>query len=98
MGSIDDSRFAGWRLRIYLALLATCAVSNCAFGVEALPKGPSIAKVRIGFENYYKLGFWTPVRVELAGIDDDNAKRFHLDVTAADSDGVSTTVSTRYRN
>jgi hypothetical protein len=56
-------------------------------------RGPVIARIEIGFKNHYKLGFWTPVLVEVAGGDREQDNDLRIKVTAFDSDGVPTTAS-----
>jgi len=57
---------------------------------KPLSEAPIILDVRLGFDEVYKLGCWTPVEVDLMG----GTKSFtgHLELTVPDSDGVPTTV------
>ena len=92
--------------RIALWLMAV-AVTSCppprVLAAETVGAGPKITGARIGFaakvpissgfvaKQYYKLGFWTPVRVEVAGA--DVATNLSVEVIASDSDGVPTTAA-----
>lgn len=81
--------------RFALLLLAAFVASQSlprASATLASNAHPKIAGARIGFKNHYKLGFWTPVLVDLVGMDETGPLR--VDVTVADSDGVATTAST----
>lgn len=51
---------------------------------------PSVA-VRVGIDNHYKVGHWTPVKVVARGLETTNAPR--LEVVVTDSDGVETTAA-----
>lgn len=88
-------------------MLQAAAVANllvsCTLATDAADVRPKIASARIGFttqavvdsapiaRNFYKLGFWTPVRIEVSGAETSSA--LSVEVTVADSDGVPTTAA-----
>ncbi|MCA9646226.1 MAG: hypothetical protein KC492_36295, partial [Myxococcales bacterium] len=53
----------------------------------------SITGCQVGFENRFKLGCWTPVRVSVEGLESAESPR--LEVIAADGEGSPAAVSTR---
>src|SRR4029079_6629355 len=81
--------------RSLLSLIALARVfACCSSGIaEETSAGPTIARVEVGFKNYYKLGFWTPVLVDVSGAAGGDARDLRVSVTASDSDGVPTTAS-----
>jgi hypothetical protein len=54
-----------------------------------------ITAARVGLENHYKLGCWTPVIVEVAAPDASKLAQLRVEVTTADSDGVATTANAK---
>jgi len=76
----------------FFALLADCRISHRLEAAEAKNSTPKIVTARVGLNNHYKLGFWTPIRVEIAGA--ESATDLTVEVTVADSDGVPTTAAT----
>jgi hypothetical protein len=50
----------------------------------------SIDRVQLGFDGAYKLGYWTPLAVQVSGLPD--SKNLSLEVVVPDSDGVPTRV------
>lgn len=50
-----------------------------------------IGRVELGFKNHFKVGSWTPVRIQADGSPMGDKQR--VDVTVGDSDGVPTTAS-----
>src|SRR5436305_10511404 len=78
-----------------LLVVAAVAAYHCSSQVVAQEtlRGPAITRIEVGFKNHYKLGFWTPVLVEVAGVDGEQDKDLRVCVTAFDSDGVPTMAS-----
>lgn len=70
-------------LVLVLATTIAPGESNCATGA-------TIAKCRIGFENHFKVGYWTPVFVEVAGAQAGDSLKIEL--STVDSDGVETVI------
>src|SRR3954465_2630732 len=71
-----------------MALVAVVAIFlNISFGADASGE-LKIARVELGFNNYFKVGCWTPVRIEVDGVQAGGKQR--LEVTVGDSDGVPT--------
>ncbi len=79
--------------RRLLPLVAVICVFQCcspAIADEAAA-GPTIARVVVGFKGCYKLGFWTPVFVDVTNAEGDHGSSLRVSVTVSDSDGVPTT-------
>ena len=51
---------------------------------------PRITECRIGFDGYYKVGYWTPIWVDVAGGVPGESLR--VEVTTQDNDGIDVTV------
>ena len=62
--------------------------SVCA--ADSSPR-PAIRQVEIGIKNHFKVGAWTPIRVETEGI--EGLERPRVEVSVADSDGVPTSAA-----
>ena len=87
-----------------LALFVACQVDQHLDTAESNNARPKIASARIGFttnavvettpvqRSFYKLGFWTPVRVDVSGA--GTSSTLSVEVTVVDSDGVPTTAVT----
>src|SRR5258707_8588791 len=71
-----------------VAVVAASVDSSIAADSAAEMK---IGRVELGFKNHFKVGCWTPVRVEVAGGQVGEKQR--VEVTVGDSDGVPTTAS-----
>ena len=54
-------------------------------GAAALPE---VKSIRVGFDNHYKLGCWTPVQVTLSGAAGDSGAEGAVEVQALDGDAV----------
>ncbi|MEX0936744.1 MAG: hypothetical protein WDZ59_02710 [Pirellulales bacterium] len=87
------------RLRVALALFAATLVLAFACGIAAAQETPSeqqrrttVEAVRLGFQNVYKVGYWTPVEVGLGG--GDTPYTGFLELTLPDGDGVQSSVIT----
>jgi hypothetical protein len=52
---------------------------------------PAIGRIEIGIKNHFKVGNWTPIRVEAVGV--EGLEKPHVEVIVADSDGVPTSAS-----
>ena len=55
------------------------------------PSLPQIADCRVGFDGQFKVGFWTPIWVTVAG--DVAGQPLHIVASTIDSDGIQTSVS-----
>jgi hypothetical protein len=66
-----------------------CGASALAAGQPE--EGPRIASCHVGFDDHFKVGFWTPIWVNVAGAPHD--AQLSIEVTTSDSDGVAMTVS-----
>jgi hypothetical protein len=77
--------------RVFFCLLALALVLHKSAGARAQStgEGPRIDAVQIGLANCYKVGHWTPIRVDASGI--ASLKEARFEVTVIDSDGVETT-------
>ncbi len=84
--AISNFKFA---IRCALAATLTLVVSSAAAQDAAKLQ---IAGVRLGFNNVYKLGCWTPIEVQLQG--GDAAYTGAIEVITRDPDGVPTSVFT----
>jgi hypothetical protein len=74
-----------------VALVAAVAASLDASFAAASTAAPKIGQIDVGLGNHFKVGFWTPIRVEVDGR--DSREKQQIEVTVADSDGVPTTAS-----
>ncbi len=83
-------KFAICNLLTFAATLVPAAAATAE-----QPGGPKILGVRVGFDDYYKAGLWTPVEVSLLGGDETLEGR--LSAIAPDGDGVPGRVTTRCR-
>jgi hypothetical protein len=70
---------------------ATCGTMTRA-AETAVGDGPRITDCRIGFDNRFKVGFWTPIFVDVSGAAGD--KQLALEATTCDNDGIATTTTT----
>ncbi|MEX2309279.1 MAG: hypothetical protein WD738_16890 [Pirellulales bacterium] len=74
-----------------LAVLATALVAVPVCGATKGNDHPRIVDCRVGFDGQFKVGFWTPIWVAVAG---DVARRpVRVEATTIDSDGVHVSVS-----
>jgi hypothetical protein len=77
------------------AILSGIAAIFCGAGTWAAETTtgdtPRIGDCRIGFADQFKVGFWTPIWVDVSGAPAD--AQLSIEVTTNDSDGVATTVS-----
>ncbi|HEX5470513.1 MAG TPA: hypothetical protein VFW73_01440 [Lacipirellulaceae bacterium] len=78
-----------------LAVFAAVGISAAALAAVESASGPTIRRVDIGIQNHFKVGSWTPVRVEVDGL--QGLREPRVEVTVADSDGVPTTASALLR-
>ncbi|WP_435010849.1 hypothetical protein P12x_002135 [Tundrisphaera lichenicola] len=83
----------GWKLRtraamaLALALVAISGTSSTALGAS---RAVEVENVRVGFQERYKVGTWTPVWIQLrGGLDGFNGI---LELVAQDEDGSPTTI------
>ena len=82
------------RFMLLLVAIMACQFVPRTLAAETAIAEPKIVAARIGLKNHYKVGFWTPVSVDVdytAGA--EAAKDLRVDVTVVDSDGVATTAS-----
>ena len=68
-------------------LILVAAVSCLAFA-ENTADLPEVKSIRLGFDNHYKLGCWTPVYMELSGALGDSGAAGRFDIEAPDGDDV----------
>jgi len=68
--------------------LLVCASVSLWF--NSASAAPSIDRIEIGFDGYYKLGYWTPLSIHISGL--SNRTDCSLQVIVPDSDGVPTRV------
>jgi hypothetical protein len=59
--------------------------------LTAAPVTPRIVEIRVGFDNHYKVGHWTPVRVAIEELGSLNEPT--IEVAVPDGDGVMTIAS-----
>jgi hypothetical protein len=79
-----------WR---HLVILLAAAISlglPAAQAMAADDSAPRIVDCRVGFADTYKVGYWTPIGVAVAG--DVAGKEIRIDVTTVDCDGVKATI------
>src|SRR5262245_39938287 len=74
------------------ALIAVVATGDGLIAAEA-NAGPRIGQVQLGIKNHFKVGFWTPVVVEVEGVGPGATER--IEVVVNDSDGVPTRASAK---
>jgi hypothetical protein len=74
-------------------LLARGAVASAMpeAGRQASGEGAKITGCRIGFDDHFKVGFWTPIWVDVS--DAPSASKLSIEVATCDSDGVATTTT-----
>src|SRR5207253_2806784 len=78
----------------WISLATLFAALSWATGVSAAPNtnaGAAITAIDVGMNGYFKVGCWTTIRVDTAGV--EGLKNPRVEVTVPDSDGVPTTVS-----
>src|SRR5262245_27842719 len=80
------------RMAFFVLAAVTLPIGFVGAAAGAASNAPRIVGCRIGFDGKYKVGFWTPMWVAVAG--DVAKKAFTVEVMTRDSDGVATTVST----
>ena len=72
-----------------LSLLASILLTTAQpFSVAGEDGGPRIDSIRVGFGGRYKVGYWTPVWIKLAG--GQRSLNAHVEVSTPDGDGVPT--------
>src|SRR3954453_22724832 len=71
-------------------IAAVAALLNSSFAADSTA-AVKIRRVDLGFKNHFKVGSWTPIRIQT----DDAAtgEKEQVEVTVPDSDGVPTTAS-----
>ena len=86
--SIDQTarRSNRWRNSRVLSVLARAVAADAK-----AEDGPKIAGCHIGFGDQFKVGYWTPIWVDVAGA--PRVGELSIEITTNDSDGVATTVS-----
>src|SRR5262245_3763576 len=79
---------------VFMAALLVAASAICRGSIAAEPNAaPRIGQVQLGIKNHFKVGFWTPVVVEIEGAVQSATEQ--IEVTVNDSDGVPTTASAK---
>jgi hypothetical protein len=76
------------RLPPILATIALVAALTAVALAESSDAGPRIVDCRIGWDGQYKVGYWTPMWVDVAG---DLPAATRVEVTVPDPDGVQST-------
>ncbi len=76
---------------VFLAL-ATCSSATSTVAAQGTSPKPTIIGLRIGFDDLYKVGQWTPAEVTLVG--GTKTTTGQVTVTANDGDGVPATMPT----
>ncbi len=84
-GSFASTPFIVWLLAIFAPI---CLLGVSTARAEESPPAPSFNNVHIGFGQEFKLGYWTPVWVDVEGGSD--AVRGDLEIVTQDGDGVQT--------
>ncbi len=84
-------RLLSHKVAFVVSLMAGAAISLHAAAAVDSTAGPKIGQTELGIKNYFKVGCWTPVRVEVDGL--EGRKKPLVEVTVADSDGVPTIAS-----
>src|SRR5262245_5887397 len=74
------------------ALFVVAGIAGDSITAEA-SAGPKIKHVELGIKNHFKVGFWTPVVVEVE--DAGQSATQQVEVTVSDSDGVPTISSAK---
>lgn len=86
---------AAHRIAVLLFLATMYSPAAALPDVVEPPNRARIVAAEIGLKNYYKLGCWTPVAVEVdVGRDGHPLQDFRVEVTTCDSDGVLVTART----
>ena len=82
---------SGWGWRARAGLLAVAAFATMAGGpASAASRAVEVENIRVGFQERYKVGTWTPVWLQLrGGLDGFNGL---LEVIAEDEDGTPTVI------
>ncbi len=84
-------RWALHKLAFIAALPAALAASPKISAADKSLSHPTIAAIQVGIQRHFKVGCWTPIRIEAYGIDGlDNPR---VAVSVPDSDGVPTTAT-----
>ena len=79
---------SGWFQRVGAVVAAFLAMAGAS--ASAASRAVEVENIRVGFQDRYKVGTWTPVWVQLrGGIDGFNG---FLEVVAQDEDGTPTTI------
>src|SRR3954447_9859478 len=71
-----------------VALVAAVAVFLDASWAADAAAEMKISRVEVGFKNHFKVGYWTPIRVDVDGVSTGDKR---VEVTVGDNDGVPTT-------
>lgn len=85
-------RFSPLARIVVRALAVVSLLLGSLEAARAQTVSPKITGVRIGFDGYFKLGYWTPLEVTIKG--GAEALIGRLEVTVPDGDGVPTVIST----
>ena len=79
------------QLMLILVVLRGTAAAMSAPDRQASGDGPKITGCRIGFDDQFKVGYWTPIWVDVSSA--SGASKLSIEVTTYDSDGVTTTTT-----
>jgi hypothetical protein len=69
---------------------AIAALLNSSFAADSTAE-VKIRRIELGFKNHFKVGSWTPFRIEIDGA--PTSEKQQVEITVGDSDGVPTTAS-----
>lgn len=73
------------------AILALCALAAIAGGADAQQVSrPELVEIKVGFDDNFKVNFWTPIQVTIRG--GSESYTGHVELQTADSDGTLATV------
>jgi hypothetical protein len=76
---------------LIVALVAAVGAFVASSFAADSPTEAKIGRVELGFKNHFKVGSWTPVRIDIDGT--PSGEKQQVEVTVEDSDGVPTTAS-----
>src|SRR5215212_6799244 len=74
---------------IVALVAAIAAFHDASFAADATAE-MKIGRVELGFKNHFKVGYWTPIRIEVDGILTGDKR---VEATVGDNDGVPTTAT-----
>src|SRR5205809_66802 len=81
---------ASHKFAFNVALVAAVAVFLDNSFAAHMTAETKISRVELGFKNHFKVGYWTPIRIEVDGVPTGDKR---VEVKVGDNDGVPTTAS-----